>query len=1703
MQAERSFFKAVLRQFIENFTPRMTQKLSEYEFLAKSVRNKEEALTAIFRHFPGSSKEYVSMVDTLVVMAKCQPVLILSDILDLCAQVVENDRNNIFAAILSLLPLYNNNVEEHRLFLYHTWLFCVSELVMRITQDHKVGELHERMIEILLKIVNAEKKIAVLLDRLLHLWAVTVAAVGNDGGISKVTKAFRALVDDGKTREAFKLVQYVDIHNDGFDEFKEAIIDALRRENWISQKDWGSCMSHICRLIINCEKDEKFLNSVVEYSHDETMVETITRMILEGGLTWEFVEKRILGMEKPSIKALFWAMTGPVFPKQLLFKLNFDMKSILKSLEQRALEWDEHGRIVDKYMEFIFPSAVYCEDHWVCHFILIMLAVRYFDAFLEKVVPPFSALETSDPRMIIILMTLKDLNELSLLEPDQLRKLNKMFADNLRQALFIFPSTISEKAVIISEDDEILGPIITDHTQAVALFLDSIKNDVFKETVCSFSTARPPSSQFMVEILIAQVMIYVLEPDDLLELLEFWVELTCHLCSGISEAAFKICIFLSDRMPSNVISKLANIAMECESDEKLFHIIKLVSYILKTHQDLVQENLQDIDFIGLLACISVHPEVRMLAQLLLEKVGIRMKDGGFYKVLKDHRKSLENAIKRRIILSATVLKGSDDGKITTQTGEISIRLVCGSYFYDIWLLVLSEIMKLLIAVNQPILKLIDERLSTAKTFRGILLFVASAYYYPVFDSLTSPYPVTLEGRNTEPSDDMQVRLYQILMGLIENNKPGQALRIIQCVHFSFYAIVAQVLPFVGEDLIVEATRTLVVFLRSPEVTKDFVESMMVFVLQFLQVVQNYFIQQKLNAPRVLSWDQASEELVVKHQSVVLNYLLIIVKSLPDSQVSEEEWPIAARDLTFRFLINWSLTKSPDLALVREYAMNGIVTISRVGAIFTDSLLFDKKVVKLFGKYERRGFSVAQYLLYYHPDLLLDIFILAYFCQPRKIADAYLESFLVLGGNAHSDVIYQSSGQFLLLLFVLKTRGHELADELMSFFVKTVMAKKRRTKMSLQQIAKKLEEEPYYTVIPECFRYATEAVFDFAFNLLGMKLHVPINDICDALVPWIANVRLLPKRGQCADDVTSDFNFFTPYQFLTKFMEMSGVVKDDQFLNVSTLWTELMRSPDHSELIPLFFMSWTNATLKKKIFDLLLRNDPVAITKRLCQHCTFAYYYYVTDSLEKPFEDELWVLKIIFEGFHRYWNDVCEEVLTVIHFAYLFRFHETADLFELICNKLEIDLGDEENLVQRIAEKIGNSEEWGNEALKWVVGSKSIRLASVSLEVYNQIKTPAFEPSLLARVVLYHVQRSPTEVRDLILESFGYLANNFAGNEVFAVDFLMSFLDSTIYVATSSSLLLKILSSGVAGRKAWPMIVPMVKPLLGRLEGNENLEKMIDLFIRTSRNEELQLIIAPLKEVEPLHFLSSPMASVLMKSVNESTMCKCLAHYANMINTVSVRVVNAIFGVATLILQRVPSHENNLIHLAKLYSVALHTLSQCPNAVPFITTLMQKEPSVATIPFMEVIENERSLEDVERSLERLSKKEDEIFCSCITECKSYTNVVGFADLGLKPKILPFTTHQDMIDGMLKVNKITKIQKTLSLRRLNVFHSTTNTVIRSTVMSISTLLVPSASEVNMRAMMHPKQLIIADMDDVEANSYPDLIYSPEVFLAASTL
>jgi hypothetical protein len=454
----------------------------------------------------------------------------------------------------------------------------------------------------------------------------------------------------------------------------------------------------------------------------------------------------------------------------------------------------------------------------------------------------------------------------------------------------------------------------------------------------------------------------------------------------------------------------------------------------------------------------------------------------------------------------------------------------------------------------------------------------------------------------------------------------------------------------------------------------------------------------------------------------------------------------------------------------------------------------------------------------------------------------------------------------------------------------------------------------------------------------------------------------------------------------------------------------------------------------------------------------------------------------------------------MHFACLFRDTVAADLFDLICVELGVETDEnDEKIIHQLSELVENPEEWGNEALKWFIGSKSLKIATNSLAVYNHIPKPPLDVKLMASSVLFHVRHSQSECSELVLESFVFLANNFTGNEEFAAQYLLSFLDSALYSQTSVQLLLKLLPSRVPTTQTWPSIIPIIKPMISRLERNESIQKLFDLFIKTSHNEELMLIVAPLKQTDRSLFPSSTVAADILKSASEATLCKCLCHYANMVSTASVRLQDSILAIVTAILNKIGKQDNNRVYLSKFYTIALNSLAQCPSAFNFLGLILTIDPVVSTMAYYDATDSERSIDAVVRNLEKLVSLQDYTF-TAITDCRSYWNVIKFPEVKVPPKILPFASELELLEGMrhladsVKQSKLNEIKRNVSIR-------SASSGVSMALKSLPNLLAPNVRASLFPPMFHPAGLL--KDDELFKTTEVDLVCSTSDFLRGPTI
>ncbi|OHS99311.1 hypothetical protein TRFO_34285 [Tritrichomonas foetus] len=417
------------------------------------------------------------------------------------------------------------------------------------------------------------------------------------------------------------------------------------------------------------------------------------------------------------------------------------------------------------------------------------------------------------------------------------------------------------------------------------------------------------------------------------------------------------------------------------------------------------------------------------------------------------------------------------------------------------------------------------------------------------------------------------------------------------------------------------------------------------------------------------------------------------------------------------------------------------------------------------------------------------------------------------------------------------------------------------------------------------------------------------------------------------------------------------------------------------------------------------------------------------------------------------------------------------------------------------------ETWGREALKWLLGSPKLEHATISLIIFNQILTP-IEPLVISGVckaVKYHIdhtfhlnsanhthktrfslridsiddnsqinsenidsylekrenrlENSNTALGDsidvsallkiLIQESFSFYCSIFEGNEIFAFSYISSFIDCRVFVESclekASDLFTKCLISSKTSSKVWECVIGIIRPLLPKLEVDEHIQKMFELLLQSKANEELLMIVAPIHHCHKSLFNNTKPLNSLLETVSESILCNTLLHYASMINTASLDLLNSIYLISSQIIAKINDKninqemnynneknalmDNNLNSLTTIYKSALRNLTVCPKAVDFICSIAKFHPETASLASSK---NHHDLYDWERSLESVCCSLNELIVAdsnkviSLTDCstiQSVYNLLNQPQTFLRnsiPRILPFTAQRKMINGMKTVD-----------------------------------------------------------------------------------
>ena len=245
-----------------------------------------------------------------------------------------------------------------------------------------------------------------------------------------------------------------------------------------------------------------------------------------------------------------------------------------------------------------------------------------------------------------------------------------------------------------------------------------------------------------------------------------------------------------------------------------------------------------------------------------------------------------------------------------------------------------------------------------------------------------------------------------------------------------------------------------------------------------------------------------------------------------------------------------------------------------------------------------------------------------------------------------------------------------------------------------------------------------------------------------------------------------------------------------------------------------------------------------------------------------------------------------------------------------------------------------------------------------------------------------------------------------------------------------------------------------------------------------------MLIAPIKLNNPQLFPSCSDVNILLSHSTDSILCNTLANYSMLLKHCSLRVMNNIFDISSLIVSKIVN-ENNRISLAKIYQIALHSISRCSSAFKFICVLLKQEPNVAKLSVIDVYEWDRTIEDVTRSI-KLLVVPDESPIVTITDCLSYKSVTRFLNADVLPKILPYVSENELLIGMKRVSKEHKARTEHMFKRSYQNY-------RSILKADSFDEISTKIDYKLSPLIHPQTLIFEPLQDKLHNESQTIIYS----------
>lgn len=1623
MLASHYLFETALKKCVGDISAELAQEVVKRpDDFAEAEQT--GTMRNVFDSFPRRSAQYCSVVSTLADLAGYAARDILKFLAHTCAVVFSGKKCSVFAELAAIdfpEPVRSGPVKTQYVKFFE--LIFISDLVCIILARHGLPENLSFLVQCGLMICASQPSDAGTISLVLEQWSVVFSMISLTKPAVLLEMLPQFIIN--KPDMFFAIMKFVRLDAlecpaDDLLDIMEMHVKRAKQRKTVSSVMLSSLASFLMTYQGSPERLNEFMETALKYCWDvnvgpgalDLVVSLIPRMQWSKEKAMEFYEKvfPMAQTEKgitTAAKALRSLMCGTRMRAEWLFWV---WGPEARENEFEFLEWAGDDDYISIFVKYFLHSSYYRVCPNLLKDIIVHLASIDFDEFLERLLPAFvGGIEKNTDRFMCFISIVPMINDPKFLKIPRTKTLTAEKIQKFNESLgSTAASVLARETGLIRKFDFTSDQLEThrqEMSQATVFVGKTLENwEVYAgipvETIVNKGSGpcASPSNQ---SLKIMKIMPFLLSSElfQRPELMDSVIILAASADSSMSQPAYRLAQTNLKRPEHqrHIMQQLVNMIDLCNKQAIALVCLQLIVEGLKDMEPTTPDNEDEfeysIEFAGFLALTNEHPLIRIVGFELLKKANLLLKNRGFYSQIETNTQAIESNAKHNMLMHKLP---KHPGNYGYYDDDLDIQSVLKSTYQIPWLYFLAEFGHILLATNyRPILTRIiglarsfadDPALSRhARSCRQglFVVFFSTCYIEGNLDKSAFGYT-----NNAMFSADAPDSYSEVLKSIIARESGRKDLLVaIRHVHYTLVRMVIECYPF-KESSLETSLSVLFDLLKAVEGNKQIKRQIFSSVLDLILPMLEQFSAMELNLAcgkfcpkcRFSRLSRDSEQLILVFLSVILMWL---------EKRKGANWFVSP-PLVF-FILNWASMKvSSERERIQTYARVSLVSLLEICSCCVPGTPQDRelnaKILLACAKIESRGFKVLKPLLLNNIESLLEEALTMCITQKSSIAGLFFDAIYKLlpalekkaevNELKHTTILpMRLIGKFFLVGLVGLKTGSALAKHFlltfMSFYATSIDCK---TKEALEM---ELSTQDIVDLLPKHFVGVTEFVVAVALDCLkDPKFRGTVTVIVEIMKRCIKHLQMVPHQYLCNCTELS----ITTDQFLETLGSLtSAKANTHDFDRMVDLWALLLEKPEHHDFvlsflgrIPCDTENEFNVNTAVALFSLLMDRHPSLIIERVTQRCSFEFYAHVVFETKSPFDREFWIVPVLSRAVNYHKESVMPHIFKIVQFALLFHVNQTQTLLKRVSKSLSVPYRRNTlnscmivRVFQEHIEMESNRElinKWALEAMKWVIGSRDLKLSHTSLLILNNLNYEISDADVtdllmgICKSTSYFLKQwSPGSQleNDFINETFKVFDRHFVGHEQISLNYINSFIEFVVsvdvYFRNMLLLYSKCLRSDVTRSQALNSMVDALRPSLNELEVDSQARKTLKRFLDVYHMEDLQLVWQVLSKT------NEGDDKLDISSISPIDMSHALSHYARMVETASVDLKRRILKVSTLIVRNFTSTKNEELDkqaLRLIFRAATQLLPGSKEALDFVLAVAENDPLIPNTPLVE-------------------------------------------------------------------------------------------------------------------------------------------------------